>query len=116
MVVCETCNKVLSSKSSLRRHIKYKHEQNKPYQCNHCEWVYINKCDLDRHIKYKHTEIKEFKCPKEDCDSEFAWKTDLKDHIRWKHNNVGHMPVLNVETHFTQMGNCIDILMPYIII
>jgi hypothetical protein len=78
--------------------------------------VGIYKCDLDRHIKYKHTEIKEFKCPKEDCDSEFAWKTDLKDILDGNIIMLGYMPVLNVETHFTQMRNCIDILMPYIII
>ena len=83
-------------KSTLRSHIKSKHETDplslwkhkkakhdgKTYKCNECDATFTIKFNYRRHLQAKHEGIR-YTC--DQCNKRFTCKTTLKSHIKSKH-------------------------------
>jgi DNA-directed RNA polymerase subunit RPC12/RpoP len=82
-VICTLCLKKFSTTSSVNKHKKSKHYQEKYFQCNHCDYASFEKADLDKHILRKHLKEKPWECRL--CEHVAASKQDLETHMRFKH-------------------------------
>lgn len=82
---CEVCGKVMSSKSSLRKHV-YLHSGKKPYKCGVCNKSYPHSWYLTSHMKF-HTDSWAHFCKL--CDMHFMYKSTLKRHLCRKHKLDG---------------------------
>jgi uncharacterized Zn-finger protein len=51
---CKICEKILSNKSNLRKHIKEVHEKLKPFECLHCKKGFGVKQHLTYHLYSVH--------------------------------------------------------------
>jgi uncharacterized Zn-finger protein len=87
---CITCQKILSTESSLKRHVKQIHNKIKNHICsyNNCDWKFSTKSDLKRHIKYQHSDERNHTCTFINCDKKFKQKYKLYEHIKWFHNDI----------------------------
>ncbi|XP_033894428.2 myoneurin [Acipenser ruthenus] len=79
--VCNTCGKVFSEASSLRRHMRI-HKGVKPYVCQLCEKAFTQCNQLKTHVR-THTGEKPYQC--DTCDKGFAQKCQLVFHSRMHH-------------------------------
>ncbi|XP_051012977.1 myoneurin isoform X2 [Acomys russatus] len=79
--VCNTCGKVFSEASSLRRHMRI-HKGVKPYVCHLCGKAFTQCNQLKTHVR-THTGERPYKC--ELCDKGFAQKCQLVFHSRMHH-------------------------------
>ncbi|CAO2613500.1 MYNN [Lemmus lemmus] len=79
--MCNTCGKVFSEASSLRRHMRI-HKGVKPYVCHLCGKAFTQCNQLKTHVR-THTEEKPYKC--DVCNLQFATSSNLKIHAR-KHS------------------------------
>ncbi|MBN3283920.1 MYNN protein, partial [Polyodon spathula] len=79
--VCNTCGKVFSEASSLRRHMRI-HKGVKPYVCQLCEKAFTQCNQLKTHVR-THTGEKPYQCDM--CDKGFAQKCQLVFHSRMHH-------------------------------
>nr|XP_020649448.1 myoneurin isoform X1 [Pogona vitticeps] len=79
--VCNTCGKVFSEASSLRRHMRI-HKGVKPYVCQLCGKAFTQCNQLKTHVR-THTGEKPYKCDR--CDKSFAQKCQLVFHSRMHH-------------------------------
>ncbi|XP_042709684.2 myoneurin isoform X4 [Chrysemys picta bellii] len=79
--VCNTCGKIFSEASSLRRHMRI-HKGVKPYVCQLCGKAFTQCNQLKTHVR-THTGEKPYKC--ELCDKGFAQKCQLVFHSRMHH-------------------------------
>ncbi|KAE8604001.1 hypothetical protein XENTR_v10014531 [Xenopus tropicalis] len=79
--VCNTCGKVFSEASSLRRHMRI-HKGVKPYVCHLCAKAFTQCNQLKTHVR-THTGEKPYQCKK--CDKGFAQKCQLVFHSRMHH-------------------------------
>ncbi|XP_050420956.1 zinc finger protein 761-like [Adelges cooleyi] len=75
---CGICLKMLSSKSSLRKHWRI-HTDDKPFKCNVCEKTFSQQINLETHARI-HTGEKSFRC--NFCEKTFGRQTTLKVHER----------------------------------
>ncbi|KAL5014983.1 hypothetical protein ScPMuIL_009253 [Solemya velum] len=82
---CEVCGKIMSSKSSLRKHL-YLHSGKKPYKCGVCNKSYPHSWYLTSHMKF-HTDSWAHFCKL--CDMHFMYKSTLKRHLCRKHKLDG---------------------------
>ena len=55
-IKCEYCNKTVSSKGNLKRHIEDVHKGQKRYECELCSKSFSQKCNLKTHILKYHKE------------------------------------------------------------
>ena len=78
---------------NLKRHQRFKHTFEKPFQCNVCNKNYVENCKLKRHQREKHQLQNYFKCFL--CNKQFvakyARKLHLKTHTGWKLNQCGNI-------------------------
>ncbi|ETE72323.1 Myoneurin, partial [Ophiophagus hannah] len=79
--VCNTCGKIFSESSSLRRHMRI-HKGVKPYVCQLCGKAFTQCNQLKTHVR-THTGEKPYKC--ELCDKGFIQKCQLVFHSRMHH-------------------------------
>ncbi|XP_074046974.1 myoneurin isoform X2 [Macrotis lagotis] len=79
--MCNTCGKVFSEASSLRRHMRI-HKGVKPYVCQLCGKAFTQCNQLKTHVR-THTGEKPYRC--ELCDKGFAQKCQLVFHSRMHH-------------------------------
>ncbi|XP_008182460.1 gastrula zinc finger protein XlCGF7.1-like [Acyrthosiphon pisum] len=81
--VCPTCNKKVSSKSSLARHIQLHKDKRNTYTCVTCNRKFYYKSDLNYHVKTVHNEKNLYKCSM--CDKEYSTKKLLNNHHQAVH-------------------------------
>ena len=82
------CQKILSSKRILQRHVKEKHTDKK-YNCKQCGRPFARKDALKRHTKTTHTQERPHVCPI--CPDETTFKTrdHLNVHVK-RHDRAKH--------------------------
>lgn len=84
--VCSVCQKRLSSKAGLDRHLRI-HAREKTFVCKICLKRFSNKAYLNRHLRV-HTGIRPYVC--EFCEKSFTSKGSLdkhrKIHVKGKHS------------------------------
>jgi len=68
--ICPTCNKVLSSKSTLNRHLQIHVDKRKTLKCTSCEHSFFFQSDLKYHEKTAHSEGNLFRCT--DCEKQYS--------------------------------------------
>lgn len=82
--VCRICM-IIVSYSRIGRHMKKKHNNAAPYQCEICHAEFNRKHIMDDHRR-KHTNNKPHKCTK--CSKCFTYKHHLSRHIMIVHNSA----------------------------
>ena len=84
---CSQCLKKFSAKSSLKKHIKVVHNNEKPHACPQpdCEQKFGQKLDLKRHMMKFHNLEKPYTCTEQNCDVKFVICRELGDHLRSAH-------------------------------
>ena len=78
---CQTCYKIFSKKSNLKRH-KLIHYGDKDHQCDICKKKFNRKDNLKRHFAV-HSGEKKYQCTL--CHKRFNDKSNLNRHKRNKH-------------------------------
>lgn len=102
---CDICKAVLTTKSSLLTHMKYKHIPNgKPYECKLCNAKYIGRSSLQQHLDLKHFNVRNFMCST--CGKSFKTKTELEIHmIRHTDEKPVECPFTGCTRRFTSINN-----------
>ena len=59
---CPVCHQMFY-KTSINKHIRIKHQQQKAYSCDFCKNSFVTKCNLDKHMwQHKGIRSRPFKC------------------------------------------------------
>ena len=85
-IQCDKCDKFMSNKSNLKRHVEINHEGFKGnHECKICLNTYYGPNKLMHHVNKTHKglELKHYKCKL--CDRSYAKVNDLKIHIELRH-------------------------------
>ncbi|EDV26193.1 uncharacterized protein TRIADDRAFT_23582 [Trichoplax adhaerens] len=80
---CTMCDMTFPSPSGLKRHILYRHTEQRPYQCALCHIKFKSEHDLNRHIKIHDDQV--LLCPKEGCDYTSKFLQSIKAHYAKEH-------------------------------
>ena len=81
---CHVCDKTISTKENLKKHIKYIHEQdNAWFNCNKCDKSFYHNSLLNRHLLTHLTEEEKQKC--QICSKSYSRPDKLKKHIKTHH-------------------------------
>ena len=81
---CHICNKMYSSKVSLKLHIKVIHDGIKKHKCQICNKAYRLSGELNRHVEIQHENIRNFEC--DICKRYFGMRAQLMSHIKTVHD------------------------------
>ncbi|RXG68523.1 Zinc finger Y-chromosomal protein [Armadillidium vulgare] len=79
---CAYCIYETASTECLRRHIRFKHTKERPFQCSICNKSFATKYDLRSHVRI-HTGEKPYKCFY--CSQTFAQSSNRSTHMKSKH-------------------------------
>jgi hypothetical protein len=80
---CKSCPKSYATIGCLKSHIRYCHEKLSSHECAICQKSFSRKMSLNRHTKAVHDKIKLFKC--QFCENHFFQKSVLKIHTERRH-------------------------------
>jgi uncharacterized Zn-finger protein len=97
---CGKCDKILSTLSGFRNHLRRTHDGEKPFKCDRCDLSYKHASGLCLHRRSIHGDTNELECTK--CLKAFNCRGNLKRHLLthvnpeeleeiWKQNYV-HTP------------------------
>jgi len=81
----EGCKAKLSSKDSLKGHIRYVHKKKKLLECNQCKKKFTKSYNLQRHTDAVHAKLKPYQCEEAGCSTTFGDKDSLNYHIKTFH-------------------------------
>ena len=77
---CPICHQTFY-KTSINKHIRIKHEGQKPYQCEICKMGFVTKNNLENHQwQHKHPRARPFKCQL--CNKAYLRQSQLEAHMR----------------------------------
>ena len=82
---CGVCQKLLSSRETLKIHLETVHENKKDFECDTCNKKFYTKRVLSQHIKMVHMRKRENQCPA--CPKKFSKKAYLRAHLKYKHKD-----------------------------
>ena len=85
-ICCSDCDMKFLTNAHLQRHKSSVHDKIKNYECELCGYKCSNNSDLTKHIKQVHTKLKDFEC--ELCDYKSSLKGSLKKHIKSIHTKL----------------------------
>ena len=78
---CPICHKQLKDGAAVRTHLRAKHQQKTPYQCQLCQQYCADNQLLKAHLKI-HSDADKFKCHEEGCGKGFPTKGRLNSHAK----------------------------------
>jgi len=79
------CKVKLSSRDSLKVHIRNMHKNIKTYECNLCFTMFKKKYNLRRHIDDVHHKLKYYQCEEAGCATSSKSKDWLNNHVKTVH-------------------------------
>ena len=85
MHACSVCDRFLSSKEALKRHMLTHDPEQKKFICSACGKRFGFESSLKSHMKV-HSNVKPYVCPSRLCDKRFKSKGELDKHKRAKHS------------------------------
>lgn len=97
---CKLCKKSFANKNGLKRHVKFVHQQQKPYSCFLCPSRFTENHIMLQHFNTTHYGLK---LPCDICGELLATKDTLKLHIRNVHMGIKstRVPYITSFTHHT---------------
>ncbi|XP_041421366.1 zinc finger E-box binding homeobox 1 L homeolog isoform X1 [Xenopus laevis] len=114
LLTCPYCDRGYKRFTSLKEHIKYRHEKNEDnFSCSMCSYTFAYRTQLDRHMT-SHKSGKDqrhvtqsggnrkFKCP--ECGKAFKYKHHLKEHLRI-HSGEKPYECPNCKKRFSHSGS-----------
>ncbi|KAG8443326.1 hypothetical protein GDO86_011932 [Hymenochirus boettgeri] len=114
LLTCPYCDRGYKRFTSLKEHIKYRHEKNDDnFSCSMCSYTFAYRTQLDRHMT-SHKSGKDqrhvtqsggnrkFKCP--ECGKAFKYKHHLKEHLRI-HSGEKPYECPNCKKRFSHSGS-----------
>ena len=92
---CDFCERILSSKHALQRHVETVHDGIKKFRCDNCDAAFSEKRVLSRHkirVHYQNEPIKKtpeiFQC--KECNRTFTKKAVFENHMVAIHNQTSN--------------------------
>uniref|UniRef100_A0AC35FTZ8 C2H2-type domain-containing protein n=1 Tax=Panagrolaimus sp. PS1159 TaxID=55785 RepID=A0AC35FTZ8_9BILA len=83
---CGKCDKILSTLSGFRNHLRRTHDGEKPFKCDRCDLSYKHASGLCLHRRSIHGDTNELECTK--CLKAFNCRGNLKRHLLTHVNSV----------------------------
>ena len=65
------------------RHFRFKHSNNRDYECATCGMKFKSEPNMRRHFKFKHSDRRDYVCTS--CGKAFKSEYNLKKHVKCKH-------------------------------
>ncbi|XP_058823643.1 histone H4 transcription factor isoform X2 [Topomyia yanbarensis] len=87
---CTLCPMKWPSRKALSYHIRYRHVEEKPFECHVCHHRCVTKSDLNEHV-LTHDERRMFRCEEFGCDAAYKCQKSLKKHVDSVHYGMGPM-------------------------
>ncbi|KAM4651622.1 zinc finger and BTB domain-containing protein 40 [Discoglossus pictus] len=82
---CTSCEQSFSNTSTLQKHAKLEHADEKVYECDKCKQTYPTPAALQVHVKCKHSGAQPFQCLY--CSDSFQFPGALQHHVATEHFN-----------------------------
>lgn len=98
-IKCQHCSKTFVFRSTMMRHVRETHLQEKNSVCGICGWKAFSFNRLQRHMM-KHSNERNFKCPA--CDKAFKTKKTMRQHYNNIHQKILRVP--DVAINITHAG------------
>lgn len=85
--LCSVCEARFANKNTLKRHMRRRHKNFRPYQCGYCTKDFTEKYVLKRHLLV-HTDKRPYKCTEAACNRAYKERGSLKQHIQTVHKGI----------------------------